>query len=142
MARCLMWMICPEIGSGHCWALLADTPLQCHMEVRDTPGGSYFQKWGPEGVIQFLGYHTAQLLQESLFQRAGKEALANCCTSDSGGAMRIPSWPWNGGPAVYPYELLWRVMGVCPSSWFCVHLIRMPPGCLNLGHIQLVGDPG
>lgn len=36
-------------GSGHCWTVMADTPLQCHMEVGDRvcglahrDGGSHF----------------------------------------------------------------------------------------------------
>ncbi len=43
-------------GSGHCWAVLADMPLQCHVEC----------------VLQLSGHHTAQPPWENLFQRAGK----------------------------------------------------------------------
>lgn len=44
----------PE-GSGHCRAVLADTHLQCHMEVMDSTCGV-----ADRGVLQLSGYHTAQ----------------------------------------------------------------------------------
>ena len=37
-------------------------------------------------------------------------------TSDSGGTIRLSSWPWNTGPALYPPQGAQGFMGVCLTS--------------------------
>lgn len=41
--------------------------------------------------------------------------IPDCQTSNSGGAIQIPSWQWNSRPALYPYRLAGCVMGVRSS---------------------------
>lgn len=73
---------------------------------------------------------------ESLLQSLGNEALTNCWTSDSGGAMWVPSWPWNSWPAIYPCGLAGGVMGDCSSMDYGVQgwSLSSPEVCLYSLH--------
>lgn len=76
---------------------------------------------------------------ESLLQSLGNEALTNCWTSDSGGAMWVPSWPWNSWPAIYPCGLAGGggvVMGDCSSMDYGVQgwSLSSPDVCLYSLH--------
>lgn len=51
--------ICPEMLKA--WGIVGLSYLSGVKVVADWGGGSRFQKGGPEGVLQFPGYHTAQV---------------------------------------------------------------------------------
>lgn len=81
----------------------------CRMEGCDTD----FLKWRLESVLQTSGNHTAwppwgtyTTVLETRFQWIVKP----------GGAMPILFRMWNSGPALHPYSVTRRVMGVCPLS--------------------------
>lgn len=37
-----------KFGSGHCWAVMADMPFQCRMEIGDSACGLADQDDGPQ----------------------------------------------------------------------------------------------
>ncbi|XP_042278775.1 uncharacterized protein LOC121904981 isoform X2 [Thunnus maccoyii] len=64
------------------------------------------------------GDHTTQPAGKSLYQGAGEEAPADCQTSDSGGKMRILSWPWT-------VDQLFTLSRTLEWSWEFAHPVYM-----------------
>ncbi len=89
-----------------------------------------------------IWYHAAQPPWESLIQGAVKEALTNCQTSDSGGAMQILSWLWRGGRVLQEYGVL-RPLLRAIQSLYNRSEISVPnvfSGCWALPGLSLVTD--
>lgn len=93
--------------------------------------GTDFLKWRLESVLQTSGNHTARppwetytTVLETRFQWIVK----------AGGAMQILFRMWNSGPALHPYSVTRRVMGVCPLSasvlWTWRRLMTMSLGIM------------
>jgi len=81
-------------GSGHCWAVFADTPIQCHVEGRDSSCGvadwgcgPHFQKVGPEGCTTNYQGITLLSIPGKLFQ-CWKGGSVRLSTVDN----RVPRW--------------------------------------------------
>ena len=96
-----------------------------------------FKKGDQRVCSNYLGIALLSLPEEGLFQGAGKEALGDCRTSTSGGAMWIPSWLWNSGPALYPCRVVWgrgrghgslHIQSTCALWTWRRLMIMCPPG--------------
>lgn len=70
--------------------------------VADQSGGPHFQKRGSKDMLYLLGYHTAKSPRGKVILGFWKGGSGDRRIPDSGGAVQIPSWPWNNEPALHP----------------------------------------
>lgn len=75
-----------------------------------------FKKGDWRVCSNFRGITVLTMPGESLRQGTGEEGPDISRILDSGGAMRILSWPWNHGPPLYTQKDHGGFMGVYPTS--------------------------
>ena len=106
-AGCWVDEICPEMLKaldtfgcleGNICSVCRGSLQQCLWN-----GDSHFQKRGPGGCAPIIGVTYCSPSTRKLFPGCWKEGL----TEDGGGAMRIPSCPWNSESALYPHRVVW-----------------------------------
>lgn len=114
------------LWSRHCWAILADMPLQCHTEDADRAcgladqSGSFINKGGVKGVLPLSVYNTAHPPRKRLepsFWKLGSEGLPKLRSRRKNADSVRPMKQWTKSLALQSY---WRGPGSFPVQSTCV----------------------